>query len=442
VTVASAERSPLGASGREAPASGGPCIGILGPYTSRNLGDTAIQMAVIGNLRRRLPDAQLLGISWDPQDALRCHGIPAVHLAEGNAEGPQASEPTSLAGKALGRCASLSGWNRVRRAWRVSKIVRTLDLLAISGSGQLDDFWGGPWAHPYALLLWSLLARVHGVPVAVVGIGLDDLSTRLGRWFAFAAMRLAHRGYVRDRATLAALQDSGIGSAFRAGPDPAFGVREHLPNLASAAVERSDYMVCPISRKAWLRESNSGYETYVEALTVACTSLIRGGARLRLAYSQVRDDRPVTHAIHAEILTRVGEAADVSVIETSTVPAFVAAASGASVVIASRLHALILAASIGTPIVAVAYGRKVKQLMRELGMEQFSIDLSPIDHRALEETARRAWNERNRTRAQLDSIVQEYQSSLSTEYEALVDLVRARLPRHETELDPDHVLRE
>jgi polysaccharide pyruvyl transferase WcaK-like protein len=417
MTAGLAERSQLGVSGREALASSGPRIGILGPYTSRNLGDTAIQMAVIGNLRRRLSNARFLSISWDPDDALRCHEIPAVR-----------AEPTSLFGKVLGRCASLSGWNRVCRAWRISKVVRTLDLLAISGSGQLDDFWGGPWAHPYALLLWSLLARAHRVPVMVFGIGLDDLSTRLGRSFGFTAMRLAQQGFVRDQATLAVLRDAGIAPTFRSGPDPAFGVRDHLPTAATAAVERFDYMVCPISRKAWLRESNAGYESYVEALTASCAALIRGGARIRLAYSQVRDDRPVTHALYAELRQRVGDASDVSVIETGTVSAFVGAAASADIVIASRLHALILAASVATPIVALAYGRKVKQLMLELGLQQFSLDLSRLEPSALDAATQRAWHERDRTRAQLEHVMQNYRSALSAEYDALVDLVRTRQP--------------
>ena len=43
-------------------------IGLLGLYASRNLGDAAIQLAVIANLRQRFADAEFVGICPDPDD--------------------------------------------------------------------------------------------------------------------------------------------------------------------------------------------------------------------------------------------------------------------------------------------------------------------------------------------------------------------------------------
>src|ERR1019366_4058919 len=57
-----------------------PRIALLTPYTGGNLGDAAIQDAMIFNLRRRMPGAQFFGITLDGDNFLRQHGEGAFPL--------------------------------------------------------------------------------------------------------------------------------------------------------------------------------------------------------------------------------------------------------------------------------------------------------------------------------------------------------------------------
>ena len=63
------------------------------------------------------------------------------------------------------------------------RVLRKQDLLVVSGGGQLDDKWGGPWVLPYALCKWVLLARAARVPCAVVSVGaccqITSLASRM-----------------------------------------------------------------------------------------------------------------------------------------------------------------------------------------------------------------------------------------------------------------------
>ena len=123
-------------------------VALFGPYASRNLGDTATQMSVMQNLRRRCPDVQFLGISPEPDDTLRSLGIPAFPLTGfGASAGDLGGEFHTSAHPDRGRAVSL------RAIRKIAGFVRSLDLLVISGGGQIDDFWGGPWAHPWSMLL-------------------------------------------------------------------------------------------------------------------------------------------------------------------------------------------------------------------------------------------------------------------------------------------------
>ena len=45
-----------------------------------NLGDAAVQEAVIANIRKRLPDVRLVGFSLVPDDTTERHGIPCYSI--------------------------------------------------------------------------------------------------------------------------------------------------------------------------------------------------------------------------------------------------------------------------------------------------------------------------------------------------------------------------
>ena len=84
------------------PRRGGPGvrrIGLLGMYASANLGDTAIQQAVMGALRVRHPDVEFVALCTDPEDAALTLGLHAHHLSGIGAE----ASPSGGAGVSIAR---------------------------------------------------------------------------------------------------------------------------------------------------------------------------------------------------------------------------------------------------------------------------------------------------------------------------------------------------
>jgi hypothetical protein len=57
-----------------------PQVALLTPYTGGNLGEAAIQDAMIANLRWRMPNAQFLGITLNCHNFLKQHGVGAFPL--------------------------------------------------------------------------------------------------------------------------------------------------------------------------------------------------------------------------------------------------------------------------------------------------------------------------------------------------------------------------
>jgi polysaccharide pyruvyl transferase WcaK-like protein len=116
----------------------------------------------------------------------------------------------------------------------------------------------------------------------------------------------------------------------------------------------------------------------------------------------------------------------VNVEHTDTVAAFLRAAQQADVVVGSRLHALILAALAARPLVAVSYARKVEQLMTDLELGDYVLDVNSVQPEALTQLVRRAIAERDVLSLRLHSILARYQKELAAEYLNVVALVAER----------------
>src|ERR1700748_201811 len=70
-------------------------IGLLDHMGYGNLGDAATQDVAIANIRKRLPNAQLVGFSFVPSDTTRRHGIPCYPIRSWYPKQETSANPTT-----------------------------------------------------------------------------------------------------------------------------------------------------------------------------------------------------------------------------------------------------------------------------------------------------------------------------------------------------------
>lgn len=398
-------------------------VGLLGMYLSNNLGDTAIQTAIMQALRERFGPVKFLGICSNAPDTVRTHGIAAV---ESSGKGPLVEPETNHESFSPGTPLTESGaapsrWlpQPLARLRRIDRIAASLDLLIVSGGGQIDDYWGGPWAQPFRLLLWSASARRHRVPVAFVGVGLDELATRLGAWFSILALHMARFRAFRDSGSVDALQSMGLKATSIVCPDPAFGLRP-LPPVVSRG--NTPYVVIsPIARSAWSGAEGAEYEAYLGSLAAVAERLLKAGLAVCFACSQTRMDPRVVQRVRQKM--RAEAEAQCTYETIATVDDFLRVTSAAQLVIASRLHAAILALVAGTPVVAIAYSRKGKQLMGDMHLSEYCIDLREANADAVMATVKRALAQRELLRDRIAKQCLAFRASLESTVDLLADAV-------------------
>ena len=280
-------------------------IALLTPYNGGNLGDAAIQDAVIVNIRKRYPDAEICLITLRPEATTKLHGVlsfPITCLATtsrslrhrhgSDADAPAtvthgllsrvkaATKRSSLLYSALKRMYKLLAiagrlpWllcKEIVHITRAYKFMKDISLLIVSGGGQLDDYWGGPWEHPYALFKWGLIARAVGARYVFLSVGTCSLSSRLSNFFIYHALKLAAYRSYRDQTSKRLLEHMSFTRNDAVYPDLAFSYvnRRAMHSTGSRNVGRV-VGVSPIaylSQHGWPREDLSVYSPFAPSIS-------------------------------------------------------------------------------------------------------------------------------------------------------------------------------
>lgn len=161
-------------------------------------------------------------------------------------------------------------------------------------------------------------------------------------------------------------------------PDLAFSLARApaKQGMASRRIGISPMAYC--DPRVWPRKDAAAYRTHLDRLAHVTVGLVQRGYRVSLLASDGPDRRSIQ-----ELLERVRPRLSGDVLPevppSETVDEFMRAAADLDIVVASRLHGVVLAQLAGTPVVALSYDRKIVDLMHALGQERYCLDIERSD---------------------------------------------------------------
>src|ERR1700722_5658496 len=402
-----------------------PRILLLTPYTGGNLGDGAIQDAIIHHLRLRLSEPQIRLITLAPRMTSKLHGLPSFPIGKSSCDDDVASLPTSRLG-------------RMRRElghWLVAfRLLKETDLLVMSGGGQIDDYWGGAMGHPYALFKWAFMARLCKDRVVFLSVGVCSLTSRLGRAFAHPALRLAAYRSYRDHGSKELLHEAAFTRTDPEFPDLAFS---HPCAQQESLVARSGSgtqlvvgvspMVYLSPQSSWPESDAKVYAGYVQMLCEFSEQVLEAGHTVVLFTSSLMDRRAVEdlEAKLRQSPKSASWAGRLRRLEQTCVNELLAEMREMDVVVASRLHGIILSHLLGKPALAISYDRKVRAHAEDMGQERFCLDLRGCTSRQLMDSLARLGSEADKISASIRARVKERSQKLESQYDLLAGMVSA-----------------
>lgn len=233
------------------------------------------------------------------------------------------------------------------------------------------------WRNTLRLKAFPLVRRR---PAFMVGVGVEDPSFQgrhsfsdggreLRRWPGL--LRRFARVTVRGPGSQALLAEVGVAADVVG--DPALLLTPPAP------VRRPPGKVVGVTLGAV--DDLWGHDRHRVAVEIVrcLRALMADGWRVRLL--GLNDGDAPVHAAVASALGGDGEQVGV---ETATTPRqYLQAAAGCTVVVAERLHAMVLAAAAGTPFVAVEYQPKCRDFSASVGWERWTVRTDSITGDAL-----------------------------------------------------------
>ena len=428
-------------------------IGLLGPFGGGNLGDAAIQQAMIQHIYKYYPNAQINGFSLNPGDTEKRHGITSYSIGRMCMTGwlgiKKDNGLITRIQKAYYKTRQnqnrwIGGFVRFLLAVPIEiisiidsyKILYGTDILMISGGGQLDDYWGGALHHPYSLLLWTFLAKLHKAKVFFVSVGAGPIDSPFSQLLIKNALSLADYRSYRDEKSKKLIERIGFKREDPIVPDLAHSLSiSHILNSNGEKGEKvektkadSQYKhevgVGPMSYfdpRIWPERDQAVYMNYLTKLACIISRLIKQGYSIRLFPGEADHDSHVIRDLIKILEKQDGFILDGRIIleQVDTVDKLMEQFSSVEIVIASRFHGVLLPLLLNKPVLALSYHEKINVLMEDIGQSAYCL---PIDQFEVEDVIDRFNSlEKNKqfSKIQIEARIKEYQSALDDQYDYL-----------------------
>jgi polysaccharide pyruvyl transferase WcaK-like protein len=414
-------------------------IAFISPCGFGNLGDVAIQDTFIEGVRKCLGEGtEIVGITQNPSDTEHRHHVRAIamdslalELRPRSRRGGQEVRGESHESGNVRSAQRIVGWMKVAVKevlhWGIAvREMRDADMLVVSGGGQLDDHWGGPWRVPYSLWKWSLVAKLLGKDTVFLSVGSGTIDSRLTRFFLRSALARARYTSFRDERTAGRVRSLGVESP-RVVPDLAFGHEGRRAAMPPTRGDRPTVVISPIAfldPVAWPAKDGRRYRANVVRTAELTRLLLERGFSVVLCTSDGPDIKSAEE-LYDEVAGTTPRGDALEVASTRTPTELLAAFADADVAIASRLHGVILANLAAAPAIALSYDWKVDEHMRTMGLERYAFPIGTFEPADVLDAVEEMLAERNAIAQQ----VADRCDTLATEVRAQFEAVFSLSPR-------------
>lgn len=302
---------------------------LSGYYGFDNAGDEAILYAIIKVFRKIDPDIHFTVLSNDPEKTAREYNVEAC--------------------------------NR----WKLGAVAKALvhsDLVISGGGSLLQDV--SSFTSPLYYLGVILLAKILAKPVMVYAQGIGPLRRGFIRHLAAWLINRTDRVTVRDEGSRDELQAMGVTRTIIDTADPVLGIpREDIdPDYGRELLSKKG--VHPNGQKKLLGVFIRPWEDneYLQGLAQSLDTLFQKGWQPVFVPMQYPRDleitKKATELMESEAIILRGHYSTMEILSLI---------SNFDFVIGMRLHALIMGATAGVPIVGLSYDPKVDRFLKQLG---------------------------------------------------------------------------
>ncbi len=380
-------------------------IAVSGYYGFRNTGDDAILAAVITTLKAMAPGVEIAVFSNAPAETRHCYGVKAVNR-----------------------------WNPFSVCWT---LLRS-DLLLSGGGGLLQDVTAGGVRSICYYLAVVLLALAQGKPVVYYAQGVGPVRTRIGRWLVRIVSNRVDLITVRDDASREDLLGMGINRPpLVVTADPVLAISTSQLNLAPGrellqslrldhAEQNPDRETCRLGIvvREWY-----GRDRYKSVVAAVADRMAREGWEVILIPFHYPEDVRACSDV-----SRLMQEPGLLVCTWQQVETLFGLLGELDLVLAMRLHAIVMASVMRVPCVGISYDPKVERFL-ELSGQLNAGGCDDLEEDGLYQALSDAYGRRQEITAHLDLVLAHLRQQAWETASLALSVLYARNPRKRRELN-------
>ncbi len=305
-----------------------PDVVISGYYGFHNSGDDSILKAMVDSLRNARPGIRILALSNDPQETKAIYGIDAIHRFD---------------------------------VFRIVRNLRKTKLLISGGGSLIQDVTSNQSLYYYLGIIF--LGKKLGTRVMLYANGIGPIYREKNYKVIARVLNRVDLITLREPSSLEELRKFGVTEPeIRVTADPAFTLRAAgkaaTDKLLKKAGLPKEKPYCVISLRPW-READQSLEKVV----AEAADYIRTRYDLEVVFVPMQESRDLTIAERTAKLMKFPGSVLRGKYPSTELMSLV---GNAEFVIGMRLHILIYAARMGTPVIGLTYDPKVDATMAYL----------------------------------------------------------------------------
>jgi polysaccharide pyruvyl transferase CsaB len=390
---------------------------LIGWFGAGNMGDEAILISELLFLRKEIADVEFHILSFD-----------ANRTRKLTAQIPEVKRIIRFGAKRKLLSSNISG---------LFKSFGEVDFVLIGGGGLFQDIYNF-YPIPFFTAM-TLLARCFKKPVILYCVGFGPIHAPINKTLCRWAANAAHLISVRDKESASLLRGLGVTRSISVSSDPVF-LLEPVKEAAADLFLKLNHLDSPdpligVCVQDLLFWSDSNKQILAETLDAAVE---RWGAKVVFLPFGVYHDG----WFHRALSDSVDMAASKKIAGLMRSAAFIAstgkwspqellvAMGKMSVVISMRLHGLIMAMRMGTPVIALTYGAesKIRNLMKQLTLEDNLFDVSRLEQIRLLERMEKLLQDSDEHKKQIYQRLSLLQADAKESNRQIVDLLMHARP--------------
>lgn len=328
-------------------------VTVFGNFGGQNLGDELILSTVLHTLRSTVKKSDITVISVDPAFTSSRNDVEAISLRE-----------------------------RIRMV----KILLTTRLFILGGGGLLK-----PQTISY-FSLWLILFKLFGSKTMMLSLGTEfqNLFGWLDKILLILATHFTDVISVRNSETIMFLKSLGIKNRIHLTNDLTFllykSINDPFQDAEAKEQSESPYIILCLREfryngKVW-RDVQQKLDllTFKKTIRSFCEHLIKDkGIHIYFFVTQIgfETDSHITQ----EIVNEINDRSKVHIVKsTISLEEIVRLFKNSHCVVSMRLHPLIIAMMVGTPILGIAYSDKIESFLNQNGFEYFAADPKDLEN--------------------------------------------------------------